>query len=77
MHEDVDLYVSAMDGRLPIDTDYNWASDNLGADDVYINNTDLFWKENSEFNSSNGILFVVGVKALVDNASYSLMMNGP
>jgi hypothetical protein len=66
-----------MDGRLPIDTDYNWASDNLGADDVYINNTDLFWKENSEFNSSNGILFVVGVKALVDNASYSLMMNGP
>jgi hypothetical protein len=29
------------------------------------------------YNKSNGIVFVVGVKALTDNANYSLLMSGP
>lgn len=33
---DVDLFVSAMDGRPPSSDDYDWFSDNVGPDDVYI-----------------------------------------
>lgn len=73
---DVDLYVSAMDGRSPSTKDYDWFSDNVGPDDLYINEKDpMFYLKN--WNTSQGIFFVVGVKALTSNASYSLMMSGP
>ena len=73
---DVDLYVSAIDGRLPGDLDFDWSSTNLGADDIYITNRDPFFK-NRNYTTKNGIMFVVGVKALTDNAEYSVMMIGP
>jgi hypothetical protein len=73
---DVDLYLSVMDGRLPVDTDYDFVSNNIGPDDIFINSTNPFWTY-SNWNTSNGIIFVVGVKALSDNASFSLIMTGP
>lgn len=30
------MYVTAMDGRLPTDNDFDWMSNNVGPDDVYI-----------------------------------------
>ena len=33
--------------------------------------------QTKNWNTSGGVLFIVGVKALSDNASYSLMMTGP
>ena len=73
---DVDLFVTAIDGRMPVDNDYDWVSNNVGPDDVFINSTDNFWRYRN-YNTSNGIMFIVGVKALTDNASFSLMMSGP
>ena len=35
--QDVDLFVSVLDGRFPVSEDYDFASTNLGPDDVYIN----------------------------------------
>jgi hypothetical protein len=65
-----------MDGRPPSPDDNDWFSDNVGPDDVYITNNDnMFTLKN--WNTSNGILFIVGVKALTDNTSYSLVMSGP
>jgi hypothetical protein len=65
-----------MDGRPPSSDDNDWYSDNVGPDDVYITNKDqMFAMKN--WNTSNGILFIVGVKALTDNATYSLVMSGP
>ena len=74
--EDVDLFVSVLDGRYPIDSDYDFYSDNLGADDVYITSNDPIWASNG-YNKSLGVVFVVGVKALSDNANYTLVMSGP
>jgi hypothetical protein len=74
--QDVDLYVSALDGRFPTSDDYDFASDNLGPDDIYINSNNAFFEE-AGYNRTNGFLFVVGVKALTPNASYTLMMTGP
>lgn len=68
--------MSAMDGSSPCVDDNDWKSDNLGPDDVYITNTDTMFQMNN-WNTSNGILFVVGVRAFTDNATYSLMMTGP
>lgn len=65
-----------MDGRSPSTKDYDWFSDNVGPDDLYITEKDpMFYLKN--WNTSQGIFFVVGVKALTANASYSLMMSGP
>lgn len=65
-----------MDGRQPSFDDNDWFSDNTGPDDVYITNNDsMFAMKN--WNTSNGILFIVGVRALTDNTSYSLVMSGP
>lgn len=41
--QDVDLYVSGLDARIPNEYDNDWHSDNLGADDVYITNKDPFF----------------------------------
>src|SRR5438105_10609343 len=65
-----------MDGRPPTSDDYDWFSNNVGPDDVYITNTDSMFSLKN-WNTSNGVLFMVGVKALTDNATYSLMMSGP
>lgn len=65
-----------MDGRLPGELDYDWSSTNLGPDDVYISSSDDFFK-NRKWNTQNGIMFVVGVKALTDNANFSIVMIGP
>lgn len=73
---DVDLYVSAVDGRLPGELDFDWSSTNVGPDDIYIASNDTFFKLRNT-NTSNGIIFVVGVKALTDNAVFSIMMIGP
>lgn len=73
---DVDLYMSASDGRFPTSNDYDFKSENFGADDILINsNTSFFDKAN--YNLANGIIFVVGVKAITDNVTFSIMMNGP
>ena len=65
-----------MDGRPPTSDDNDWFSNNNGPDDVYITNNDTMFALKN-WNTSNGVLFIVGVKALTDNASYSLVMSGP
>ena len=37
---DVDLYVSAIDARRPTSEDYDFKSDNLGADDIILRSSD-------------------------------------
>jgi hypothetical protein len=75
-NQDVDLYISAIDARQPTSEDFDFKSDNLGADDVFIKSTDPFWQRAGYF-KQYGIIFVVGVKALSDNVQYTLMMAGP
>lgn len=75
-NQDVDLYVSAIDARFPTSEDYDFMSNDLGADNVYIRSDSDFW-ETTGYNKAFGIVFVVGVKALTDNANYTLMMTGP
>jgi hypothetical protein len=65
-----------LDGRYPVADDYDFASENMGADSIFINSTDSFF-DNAGYNKSNGILFVVGVRALTDNVQFTLMMSGP
>jgi hypothetical protein len=40
---DVDIYVSATDARQPSSEDFDFKSDNLGADEVFIRSNDSFW----------------------------------
>jgi hypothetical protein len=68
--------VTTLDGRYPISEDYDFASENLGPDDIYISSQSSFFNE-SGYNLTNGILFMVGVKANTPNATYTLMMTGP
>lgn len=56
--------------------DYDFASENMGADSVYINSRSSFF-DDSGYNRTNGILFVVGVRALSPDTAYTLMMTGP
>lgn len=76
MTADVDLFVSVVDARYPTSEDYDFKSDNMGADDVYIRSSDDFWTK-SGYNKMVGIVFVVGVKAMTPNVKYTLMMTGP
>lgn len=73
---DVDLYISSLDGRFPVTEDYDFASENLGADSIYVNSNSSFFDE-AGYNKSNGIIFVVGVKAITPNVSFTLIMTGP
>lgn len=73
---DVDLYISAIDARKPSSEDYDFKSDNRGADEIIIKSTDPIWY-NSNYYKEYGIVFVVGVKALTDNATFSLLLTGP
>ena len=72
----MDLFVSVIDARYPTSEDYDYSSTNLGPDSVIIRPNDTFWA-NSGYNTSYGVVFVIGVKALTSNANYSLMMTGP
>jgi hypothetical protein len=40
---DVDLFISAIDARLPTSEDFDFKSDNMGADNILISSTDSFW----------------------------------
>jgi len=73
---DVDLYVSVKDGRYPTEDDYDFKSDNLGADDVIIRSNDSFWRKNA-YNLTNGVVFIVGVKAVRERSNFTIMMIGP
>lgn len=55
-----------MDGRLPKIDDYDWFSNNVGPDDIFISNKDFFFEDNA-WNTALGMMFVVGVRALTDN----------
>jgi hypothetical protein len=70
------LFVSAIDGRYPVSDDYDFTSNNVGPDDIYINSYSTFF-DDAGYNKTNGILFVVGVKALTPGVSYTLVMQGP
>lgn len=73
---DVDLFVTMFDGRFPTSNDYDFASTNQGADDILIKYNDPFFTS-SNYNTSNGMLFMIGVKALTPNSNYTIIMNGP
>lgn len=70
------MFVSVLDARYPISEDYDFKSDNLGPDSVTITSEDNIWARNM-YNKSVGITFVVGIKAMSDNANFSLVMLGP
>ena len=38
--QDADMFVSVIDGRFPVDTDYDFASTMLGPDNLVISSTD-------------------------------------
>jgi hypothetical protein len=40
----VDLFISAIDGRRPNSEDYDFKSDNRGADEIMIRSTDPIWQ---------------------------------
>jgi hypothetical protein len=65
-----------LDGRYPITEDYDYKADNLGPDVITVTSNDDIWRRNN-YNKSVGVLFMVGVKALTNNVSYSLVMLGP
>ena len=55
-----------LDGRFPVDNDYDFASTMLGPDNLVISSNDQFW-DIAGYNKSNGVLFMIGVKALTPN----------
>jgi hypothetical protein len=74
--QDVDLYVTVLDARFPISDDYDFKSDNMGADSITIKSTDEIWAKNN-YNVSVGVFFLVGVKIMKENTNYTLFMLGP
>lgn len=41
--QDADVFVSVLDGRFPIDTDFDYSSTMLGPDNLMITSSDKFW----------------------------------
>ena len=74
--QDVDLYLSLMDGRFPISEDYDFASENMGPDDISVNSS-YSWFRDRNWDTQYGVMFVVGVKARTANVSFNLVMLGP
>ena len=68
--------MSMMDGRFPITEDYDLASENFGPDDISISSNST-WFRDRRYNTSAGIMFVVGVKAKTANTNYTISMFGP
>ena len=56
---DVDMYISYGDGRLPTKDDYDFSSKMFGADFIKLDSDDMFWS-NNKVESKIGI-FVVGI----------------
>lgn len=70
------MFVSVLDARKPTSQDNDFYSDNFGADEIKINSNNQIFLRNG-YNTSNGVIFVVGVKALTSNVTYSIIMSGP
>mmetsp|Transcript_33949 Transcript_33949/g.25032 ORF Transcript_33949/g.25032 Transcript_33949/m.25032 type:complete len:87 (+) Transcript_33949:437-697(+) len=67
-----------LDGRKPTSSDFDFASENLGPDDVIVSPTlSSYFFDQTNYNASKGMLFMVGVKALTDKVEYSLFLTGP
>ena len=77
---DFDLYVTVMDGRYPVENDFDFSSTNYGADSIQLSsNNPIFMKTNPDsWDPTVGMVVVVGVKSLQDSeAQFSLVVNGP
>ena len=74
---DPDLYVSLMDGRFPTETDYDYRSNQAGADSIRIENYEnsTIWKQRG-WNVSAGVVVVVGVK-VNKPMNYTLVLTTP
>ena len=74
---DPDLYVSLMDGRFPTEEDFDYRSNQLGADSIRIENYDnsTIWKQRG-WNVSAGVVVVVGVK-VNKPMNYTLLLTTP
>jgi len=68
--DDVDLYLSFGDGRLPTKDDYDFKSNNLGADFIGLSSKNQWFMDNGRL-SLVGI-FVVGVHSKTRNTTYTL-----
>jgi hypothetical protein len=78
--QDVDMFVSVMDGRFPTEDDYDYKSVNLGSDWITISNNDTVLRNDNShsWNPRVGMVVVIGVKARFSGASaYSLVLKGP
>jgi hypothetical protein len=73
---DVDLFVSVIDGRKPIDSDFDYSSTNVGADSIVLSANDTFYTDRG-LTTTQGVVVIVGVKALNNNVTFQLMMSGP
>ena len=77
---DFDLYVTVMDGRYPVENDFDFSSTNVGADSIQLSSDNpIFMKTNPDsWDPTVGMVVVVGVKSLQENeAQFSLIVNGP
>lgn len=74
---DVDLFVTFVDARNPTSEDYDFGSSNIGPDDIMISENITTFFEDKSYALGNGLLFIVGVKAITDNVEYSILLVGP
>jgi len=65
--------VTVLDGRFPISEDYDFKSDNMGADSITITSKDPIWAKNN-YDITVGVMVVVGVKVMKNNTNYTLLM---
>ena len=54
---------------MPTDADFDFTSNNIGPDNLVVSANDTFFSSRG-YNTSYGVMFVVGVKALTDNVNY-------
>jgi hypothetical protein len=70
------MFVSMYDGRKPLSNDYDYSSTMYGTDRVALTSNDTIISTKG-IKTSSGLLFIIGFKALSDNANYTLMIIGP
>ena len=63
-----------MDGRFPTVKDYDLFSQMTGADYISINNQLPLWRENG-WNTSAGVVVVVGVKKASEDEKYVVLLS--
>jgi hypothetical protein len=68
-----DLFVSLMDGRWPTDSDYDMQSTMIGADSIRIASNMTIWDERG-WNTSAGVVVVVGVKTSTPEEPFNLLL---